>query len=91
MNFMRWSRPRGRQLERLHRDFEVRINRVPSGESPLLHIVSGEVPLRIQAMRWYSTTVQLRTAQLYTVVRRRPLSAALEEGMWGFSFLLRQK
>jgi hypothetical protein len=68
-----------------------RINRVPSGGCPLLHIVSGEVPLRIHAMKWYSTAVQLRTAQLCTVVRRRPHSAALNVGMWGFSFLLRQK
>jgi hypothetical protein len=82
---------RGRQIERLRCDVEVRINRVPSGESPLLHIVSGQVPLRIHAMKWYSTAVQPRTAQLCTVVRRRPHSAALKKGMWGFSFLLRQK
>jgi hypothetical protein len=39
-----------RQLERLHGYFGVRINRVLSGESPSLHIVSGEVSLRTQAM-----------------------------------------
>jgi hypothetical protein len=73
-----------RQLERLHGSFEARINRVLSGESPSFHIVSGEVPLRTQAMEWYSTAVQLSAAQLCTVARSRPLSAALKEDNVGF-------
>jgi hypothetical protein len=51
----------------------------------------GSIEDSSHGMVYSSTAVPLKTAQLCTVVRRRPLSAALKEAMWGFSFLLRQK